>query len=377
VIRRRSAKSLAAEAAFRARLEELGATLLEPEWLGCEKKHHVRCATGHDCYPMPKTVRAGSNPCSVCAHRDQAVFRRRPRKSVAAEQAFRERLARMGAELLEPEWLGSGKRHRVRCSAGHDCSPKPAEMQRGKGACPVCSRRDPAAAEAAFRARLAVLGAEPIGPYVNSGTKVHVRCSAGHDCHPVPNSVVRGVGPCRICARNDPATAEAAFRRAVAAQGAEALFSKWLGSGRHHEIRCANGHQAFPRPNDIQQGHSLCGQCEAPSHSVFYVLEHDTKPVVKFGITSRDGRHRLGSHRVHGYVRVRLLVTELPEGVARNAENAVKSALAMAGEKPVRGREYFGSHCLALILDIAGPRLTPAAETPTVREWVQAELFAA
>jgi hypothetical protein len=40
------------------------------------------------------------------------------------------------------------------------------------------------AAEARFRARLAELGAEITGPYVDSHTPVLVRCAAGHECRP-------------------------------------------------------------------------------------------------------------------------------------------------------------------------------------------------
>jgi hypothetical protein len=63
----------------------------------------------------------------------------------------------------------------------------------------------------------------------------------------------------------------------------------------------------------------------------------------------------------------------------------MKTTLAMAGEKPVRGLEYFDISCLALILDVADSWLTaPFAEAPpvveslrTVRQWAQGELFAA
>ena len=45
--------------------------------------------------------------------------------------------------------------------------------------CRACAGRDPVAAEAGFRARLAELGAELLEPYRNSGTPHHVRCAAG------------------------------------------------------------------------------------------------------------------------------------------------------------------------------------------------------
>lgn len=94
---------------------------------------------------------------------------------------------------------------------------------------------------------------------------------------------------------------------------------------------------------------------------MFYVLEHDARPVVKFGISSGTGHPRLSKHRGQGYKTVHLLVADLPEGIARRAEDAVKSALAMAGERPVKGWEYFDCSCLALILDVADSWLSMAA----------------
>jgi hypothetical protein len=70
------------------------------------------------------------------------------------------------------------------------------------------------------------------------------------------------------------------------------------------------------------------------------------------------------------------LVTDLPGTAARDTEDAIRSALAMAGERPVKGREYFGISCLALVLDVADSWLAPDA--PKIpRRWIQDALFAA
>jgi hypothetical protein len=47
------------------------------------------------------------------------------------------------------------------------------------------------------------------------------------------------------------------------------------------------------------------------------------------------------------------LVADLAPTVAAKAERAVISALSLAREQPIRGREYFDISCLALILDVA------------------------
>lgn len=368
----RTQASLALEALFRARLAELGATLLEPEWLGVHTKHRIRCRAGHEVSTTPGSIRHGYGPCRICARKDPA----------AAYAAFRKRLEELGATLLEPGWLGNHKPHRVMCRAGHACTPAPAMLhQKGRGICGICAGNSPAAAEARFRARLAECGAEMIGPYRSNKTKVHVRCAAGHDCYPRPAGVLRGLGPCRTCAEKDPVAAEAAFRARLADLGAMPLYAEYLGNKVPHHVRCACGADCYPRPADVRAGDGICVKCARMAYTVFYVLGHESEPQVKFGISHRGGRRRLSNHRVDGFTVVHLLKTDLAPGVPRTAEKAVMSALALAGEKPVRGKEYFAESCLPLILDVATGWLDAkeavAVDLAAVREWVQAELFAA
>ncbi|MFD0208912.1 hypothetical protein ACFVH9_07225 [Streptomyces hirsutus] len=117
-----------AKAVFLARLDELGATLLEDRYLGNKKPHRVRCAAGHECTPTPQgAMRHGI--CRTCARRDPKV----------TEAAFRASLAAVDAVLLEPRWLGANTPHRVRCSKGHECSPRPSSVRDGGGVCRFCA----------------------------------------------------------------------------------------------------------------------------------------------------------------------------------------------------------------------------------------------
>jgi hypothetical protein len=126
-----------AEAAFRARLAELGATLLEPVWLGSGIRHRVLCAAGHECTPLPDTVTQGGGICRYC-RRVKIAIARAP-ASAASEAAFCARLAELGATLLEPAWRGAIVPHRVLCAAGHECAPIPNNVLRGRGVCRHCA----------------------------------------------------------------------------------------------------------------------------------------------------------------------------------------------------------------------------------------------
>lgn len=173
---------------------------------------------------------------------------RNPR-SAAAEAAFRARLDELGATLVEPEWLGSGRPHRVRCSAGHDCMPTPGNVQRGQGVCRTCSlapgarrrKSDSIAAEAKFRSRLAELGATLLEPWVSNKYPHVVLCASGHECTPIPTSVMAGNGVCLACVGRDSRVAATNFHARVAELGGVVLEPEWLGAGEPHHILCAKG----------------------------------------------------------------------------------------------------------------------------------------
>lgn len=340
----RTSRSVAAAAAFRARLDELGATLLEPAWLGAYRPHRVRCSAGHECQPRPNAVQQGRCICRTCTpHNDPA----------RAEVAFRARLTELGATLLEPGWLGSHKPHRVRCAAGHQCMARPGYAQIGQGICRACARRDPATAEARFHVRLAELGAALLEPVWLGAAKPHrVRCVAGHECRPRPDHVKAGIGICRACAGNDPATAETAFRARLAELGAT-LLEPYQNVTTPHRVRCAAGHECYPAPRHIRGGSGVCRLCAGMIWDVFYIVLDTDRHRLKFGITSGDPRPRLGVHRSAGYREVVKLLTGLPGTAAPDLERSVLAALRLAGERPIKGREYYDSSALALVLDVA------------------------
>ena len=106
------------------------------------------------------------------------------------------------------------------------------------------------------------------------------------------------------------------------------------------------------------QGHDVCRKCAHRDWDAFYVV---TSPgAVKFGCTSGDPRRRLYDHAAKGYTEVVRLLVGLPGLVAHDTELAIRAALDSAGERPLKGREYFGLSCLPLVLDVADAWLSDA-----------------
>ena len=95
--------------------------------------------------------------------------------------------------------------------------------------------------------------------------------------------------------------------------------------------------------------------CAGKIWDAFYVVTGQCS--LKFGVTSGDARPRLRSHRRDGYVTVKRLFTEMPDGVARTLETTLIKDLAANGYKPVLRREYFPVEALGLVLSIVDEAL--------------------
>lgn len=332
----------AAEAAFRARLHELGATLVEPEWRGAIARHEAICSAGHTCYPIPHTL-----------HRNRVCTKCPSPTSVAAWEKFQKRVGELGGEVLDPEWRGSRQKYAVRCAEGHMNRIWPIGLHQGRGICRACVGFDPEGQWEKFKARVERLGGVVLEEAWKGKDEPHAcLCPEGHRCAPRPGHVRAGIGICRTCAGMDSRVAEAAFRARVEELGGEVLEPTWLGSGKPHRVRCSEGHECTPTPGAVQQGCGICRVCAGKAWDVFYVVADEINSTVKVGITSGDPRPRLGIHARDGFGSVVRLIEDLPDDLAPRLERAVLAALRDAREAPVRGREYFPARVLGLVLDV-------------------------
>lgn len=279
-------------------------------------------------------------------------LRRRRIDSIAAEAAFRARVAELGGQVLGV-WVNARTPIDCVCANGHVRRPKPNSVQQGQGICRVCVGLDPAAAEAAFRVRVADLSGKVVGPYVDAVTGVDCVCVNGHPCRPRPASIQSGHGLCRACVGRCPDAAEARFRARVAELGGR-VIGKYVGVGAPVDCVCAQEHPCRPWPNSVLRGQGLCRRCQGKSWDVFYVVTNPTAGRVKFGVTSNDERIRLAAHRRAGYTEVVRVHTDLPDADA--LERHIVGTLRDAGVPPVQCREYHDLSALPVILDVTDGR---------------------
>lgn len=338
---KRRASSYRAEEKFRARVEELGGTVVELVWKGNGAKHEIRCRQGHTSYPYPNRVAQGVGVCRVCAGSD-------PR---AAEQRLLARLEEFGAAMLDP-YRGMRSRARFRCAEGHEFAAMPVEVMALKNFCRVCVGRDAGSLFAALRQRVEAQGGALVSPsWLGAHTPHDVVCREGHFCNPRPSGLLSGKNICRICACRDPHVVEERFRERVAELGGTVL-GPWVTIHVPVLVRCPEGHETSPIPNSVIRGNGLCRFCKGKAWDVFYVVQDDLNDVIKFGITSGSPKQRLAVHERDGFDQVVRLHTGLPDDVAPWLERAIISALRDARDEPVRGREYYRSRVLPVVLDL-------------------------
>ncbi|MGW2867898.1 hypothetical protein [Kitasatospora sp. NPDC001225] len=342
---------------FRQMVQMLGGTVEEEIWQGALTPHRCRCPKGHACNPRPSSLKNGQGMCFTCSGGAPG----------AAWQSFLERMAGLGAEVLEDSWQGSDVPHRVRCRGGHVIRVWPSGAGKGKGICRICAGLDPAEAERGFRARVEAFGGTCLySAWAGVNTPHLIRCPEGHLTSPRPNDIQQGHTICRACAGKDPATAWRNFTTMVADLGGKVLEASWQGSQEPHLLQCAHGHLTRVRPAGVQQGQGICRFCAGQAWDAFYVVTNNTVGQVKFGITSGDPRPRLRTHAAAGFTRVLRLMTGLPGEDAPMLERAAIKALRLQGKEAVRGREYFELVELPTVLAVVD-----AYQAGPARPWPQ------
>jgi hypothetical protein len=325
-----------------------GWMLLEPTYLGADKRHRVRCASEHEFSVSPHTLLHGhGNKCDEC-------------DAIALLEALRAVVEADGAILLAQVWTTAKARYLCVCRNGHMTTPNANNiktMQRVP--CLDCSGHDSAAAAKAFTFRVESQGAEVRGMYVNNSTPVSVRCAFGHITPVLPSNTQQRGFRCSVCAGRDPALAFADFKARLASLRIpitlDASETKWHLNQETYHAHCAEGHPCLPMPNRIKNGRGGCDVCANKYSDVVYVVTGPNG--LKFGITSGDPRPRLNDHKRisgGGYdTTVRLWTGLRPFGRAREVELNLRDGLADRDHHPLPGtKEYFPAASLPLVLHI-------------------------
>lgn len=182
------------EAKFRARVTELGGTVIGPYKTGCNVP--CKCKNGHDCSPMPSSIlNCGQGLCMKCVGHCPEV----------GEQKFRQRIKELGGTVVGP-YVNSNTKVPCICKNKHKCSPYPGDINAGRrGMCKKCALHETKAfvnAERKFHDKIEGMGGKVVGKYQGqegNENRVECICPKGHTCFPLPKTIMNGWGMCDKC----------------------------------------------------------------------------------------------------------------------------------------------------------------------------------
>lgn len=188
-----------------------------------------------------------------------------------AEAKFRAVVVSKGGEAVT-NYVNSHTKVRLRCRHGHEWEVSPSSVVYQGTWCPTCSGRSSEAAETKLRSVVAEKGGEVVTNYVNSQTKVRLRCAEGHEWEVKPTSVVHMGTWCPTCAsrgrshrkvRKGPS--DARLRAIVASKGGEVLGT-YVHSQTNVRLRCGHGHEWDARPANVVGHGTWCPTCAREAH---------------------------------------------------------------------------------------------------------------
>jgi hypothetical protein len=172
---------------FYTNIKKLGGTVIG-KYKGKDIPVDCICPEGHNCHSYPSGIRDGGGMCSICSGCD----------SETAKQNFYTNIKKLGGTVIG-KYKGSSTPVHCICSNDHLCNPDPNHIQQGRGMCGICAGNDSETAKQNFYDNIKFLGGTVIGKYKKSDIPVDCRCKEGHNCNPRPSDIQQGHGMCKSC----------------------------------------------------------------------------------------------------------------------------------------------------------------------------------
>ena len=225
---------------------------------------------------------------------------------------FKELVESVGYELLS-EYKGSLKKIDLRCDKGHEYKVRPNSFKSGCR-CPICSGNCPIQAEKEFKELVEQEGYKLISEYIDTKTKVKIKCNKGHEYKVIPNDFKNG-NRCPICPSKYSIQAKEQFLGLIESEGYE-LIDEYKGSHIKVDLRCDKGHGYKVKPSEFKRG-SRCPICfESRSQKEINILNY-VKSIIDEEVISRD-RTQIINPSTGNYLELDIWIPELNKAIEFN-----------------------------------------------------------
>ena len=249
----------------------------------------VRCHNSHIWNPYPGHIVNDNSWCPLCP---TAI-------SLKAQEDFMQILTNKGGNLLS-DYVNNDTKVRIRCHRNHQWNVTPHSVKSMNSWCPFCSDNSPEQAALNFYAKVNEKGGIPLDTYKGAYTRVPLQCKNSHIWKAVPHSIISNDSWCAKCYGNCPEQARDKFYQTISEKKGEALES-YINSWTRVKIRCMNNHEWDAIPGSVNYGdwcracNGTCPKeayknlCEIVADHKGQILEDYVNSVTKIAFKCKNG----------------------------------------------------------------------------------------
>ena len=170
---------------------------------------------------------------------------------------FKEFVESVGYELLS-EYKNSYTKVILKCSKGHEYNVTPNNFKSLGRRCAKCAGKCPIQAKEQFIRLVIQEGYELLSEYRNNYTKVILKCDSGHEYKTIPKDF-KFNHRCPKCVNLCPIQAKERFIGLVTQEGYE-LLNEYINTRTKVLVKCPENHIWNVKPNDFN-GNVRCPHC--------------------------------------------------------------------------------------------------------------------
>lgn len=210
-------------------------------------KIEMRCPESHVVEITPDNFKKGTN-CAKCMELCP----------IKAKEDLYSQAALRGYQVLG-EYVNSRTKIQMQCPNQHLIEIEPDTFKRGTG-CAKCVGHCPIQAREDFYITATERNCRVIGTYINTSTKIQMRCPQSHLMEITPNNFKLGQN-CSICYGNSPAQSEEDLHVEASLRGCQ-VVGTYVNSRSKIQMRCPQSHIIEITPSNFKKGHncSICSE---------------------------------------------------------------------------------------------------------------------